>query len=187
MKKKILLITLIGLLILTGCESEKKEEIKQVVETNGMLSHTIDGAVAKEKTTKEDGYKTLCLEILKLNCNDDLGIKYVLLGIYAYQEDEEEFLKIKETIHEDSVETLLPFLILFYKLDKMNKFREVLLKLNIISKEFIPFFKSYLANCNDEELIEDNFSDYLLLTMNNINFLINATPGIVFYIGNINE
>ena len=56
MKKKILLITLIGLLILTGCESEKKEESKQVVETNRMLSYTIDGEVAKEKPTKEDGY-----------------------------------------------------------------------------------------------------------------------------------
>ena len=131
--------------------------------------------------------KTLCLEIIKLNSNDDLGIKYILLGIYAYQENEKEFLKLKETIYEDSIETLLPSLILFYKLDKMNKFQETLLKLNIISKEFIPFFKSYLTNCKDEELIEDNFSDYLLLTMNNINFLINATPGIIFYIGNINE
>ena len=43
-----LLFTLIGLLILTGCESEKKEESKQVVETNGMLSYTIDGEVAKD-------------------------------------------------------------------------------------------------------------------------------------------
>ena len=78
--------------------------------------------------------KTLCLEIIKLNSNDDLGIKYILLGIYAYQENEKEFLKLKETIYEDSIETLLPSLILFYKLDKMNKFQETILKLNIISK-----------------------------------------------------
>ena len=56
MKNRLLIITLIGLLILTGCESEKKEESKQVVETNRMLSYTIDGEVAKEKPTKEDGY-----------------------------------------------------------------------------------------------------------------------------------
>ena len=56
MKNKLLIITLIGLLILTGCESKKQEESKHVVETNGMLSYTIDGEVAKEKPTKEDGY-----------------------------------------------------------------------------------------------------------------------------------
>ena len=56
MKSKILLIALIISVFLTGCESKKKEESKQVVETNGMLSYTIDGEVAKEKPTKEDGY-----------------------------------------------------------------------------------------------------------------------------------
>ncbi len=56
MKNKLLIITLIGLLMLTGCESKKQEESKQVVETNGMLTYTIDGEVAKEKPTKEDGY-----------------------------------------------------------------------------------------------------------------------------------
>jgi len=131
--------------------------------------------------------KNLCLEILELNNNDDLGIKYILLGIYAYQEDEKELLELKDTIHEDTVETLLPLLILFYKLNKIDRVQEVLLKLNNISKEFISFFKSYLANCKDEDIEEDDFSNYLLLTMNNINFLINATPGIVFYIVNKSE
>ena len=56
MKKKILFITLIISVFLTECENKKQEESKQVVETNGMLSYTIDGEVAKEKPTKEDDY-----------------------------------------------------------------------------------------------------------------------------------
>ena len=52
MKNRLLIFTLIGLLMLTGCESKKQEESKQVVETNGMLSYTIDGEVAKEKPQK---------------------------------------------------------------------------------------------------------------------------------------
>ncbi len=55
MKRKIFLISLVVILILTGCNKEEKENT-QTLETNGMLSYTIDGEATIEKPTKEEGY-----------------------------------------------------------------------------------------------------------------------------------
>ena len=63
MKNKILLITLTALIILTGCKTQKQEENKELVETNGMISYTIDGELTSVKPTKENGYivnKIIC-------------------------------------------------------------------------------------------------------------------------------
>ena len=58
--KKIILIVL-GLIIVTGCSTKEVEKNKQVVETNGLLSYTIDGKLASVKPTKEDGYIVVLL------------------------------------------------------------------------------------------------------------------------------
>ncbi len=64
MKIKIILITLLTiLLVITGCN---KEENENTLETNGMLSYTIDGEVALEKPTKEEGYI-----VNKIVCDND--------------------------------------------------------------------------------------------------------------------
>ena len=50
-------------IIVTGCSTKEVEKNKQVVETNGLLSYTIDGKLASVKPTKEDGYivnKIIC-------------------------------------------------------------------------------------------------------------------------------
>ena len=64
MKIKIILITLLTiLLVITGCN---KEENENTLETNGMLSYTIDEEVALEKPTKEEGYI-----VNKIVCDND--------------------------------------------------------------------------------------------------------------------
>ncbi len=128
--------------------------------------------------------KEICLDVLKLNKNDDLGVRYVLLGIYAYQENEKKLLELKNQLNEDSIETLLPLLILYYKLDKMNEVDNTLSEIRKISSDFIPFFKKYLSDCRNEKLeLNVEFSESILSVMNSVNFLINTTPGLVFYIG----
>ncbi len=53
--KKIFLILLICITILTGCDNTKEDSM-QIVENNGMLSYTIDGEKTDIKPSKEDGY-----------------------------------------------------------------------------------------------------------------------------------
>jgi len=68
MKKKIILITLISLLTLTGCSTKENTE---VLETNGMLSYTIDGESTSEQPTKESGYI-----VNKILCDSDMDLMW---------------------------------------------------------------------------------------------------------------
>lgn len=128
--------------------------------------------------------KELCLDILKLNKKDDLRVRYILLAIYAYQEDEHNFMKFYEELNEESLETILPALILYYKLNEMDKVDSYLQKAKMLSSEIIVFFKKYLADCRNEKFDVD-LSDSILSVIGSINFLLNVTPGLVFYIGTL--
>jgi len=68
MKKKIILVTLISLLILTGCSTK---ENRDVLETNGMLSYTIDGESTNEQPSKESGYI-----VNKIICDSDIDLMW---------------------------------------------------------------------------------------------------------------
>lgn len=128
--------------------------------------------------------KNLCLDILKLNKDDDLEVRYILLSIYAYQEDEENFLEFLEKLNETSIETLLPLIMLYYKLDKMDKVNYYLSQVQKMSSEVIPFFKKYLSECREDGFdFSVKLSNNILSIMSTISFLINTTPGLVFYIG----
>jgi len=70
MKKKILLIILTLLLILTGC-SKKEKENTEVLETNRMLSYTIDGESTSEQPSKESGYI-----VNKINCDGNMDLMW---------------------------------------------------------------------------------------------------------------
>ena len=68
MKNKILLISLIFSLILTGCSSK---ENTQVSKTDGMLSYTIDGESTSEQPSKESGYI-----VNKIICDSDMDLTW---------------------------------------------------------------------------------------------------------------
>jgi len=70
MKNKILLISLILSLILTGCSTKEKENT-DVLETNGMLSYTIDGESTNEQPSKESGYI-----VNKILCDSDMDLMW---------------------------------------------------------------------------------------------------------------
>lgn len=118
----------------------------------------------------------LCLEILRLNKSDDLGVKYTLLNIYAYKEDEESLLKLESELNEHSLETLVPMLILYYKLDKMDKVNECLEEITSISSDFISFFKTYVSGFSNE-----NIPESMLEILESTGFFINTTPGLIYY------
>lgn len=124
----------------------------------------------------------LCLKILELNNNDDLEIKYLLLSIYAYKEDEDNLLRLKKECDGNRLEALIPLLVLYYKLDDKEKFLEYFDKITNTSSDFIPFVNKFFSGKYQFTESDFELSNKMLVMINNINFLIHATPGLIFYL-----
>ncbi len=104
-------------------------------------------AAGKFKKAKE-----MCEEMLRLNESDNLGVRYTLMGIYAYFEDELSALRLYKKFSECSPHMLLPLITLYYKADSY-KTAEKYLRL-AMNEGFEEFF---LTIEKDEEFDDDEF------------------------------
>ena len=66
--KRFIIIVVISLIIISGCESKKEESI---LENNGMLSYTIDGESTNVQPSKESGYI-----VNKIICDGDIDLMW---------------------------------------------------------------------------------------------------------------
>lgn len=137
---------------------------------------TIDGKIKQARD--------VCKEIIRLNSNDNLGSRYLLMAIYAYLEDESKILKLYRKYPEDTLGMLAPLFILYYKLGKDNKALEYLKKANETNPNFIKYFKDELKQNKD---IPDGcyaFGDAseVIIFLNEAGFLLDTVPTISYYI-----
>lgn len=93
--------------------------------------------------------RDICLEILRLNNNDNTGARYLLMAIYAYLEDEKEMLKLYKKYPEEALEMLFPQFVLYYKLGKDKEAKEFLERINKANPHFIKFFKGTIKRNED--------------------------------------
>lgn len=85
--------------------------------------------------------KEVCLEILRLNENDNLGARYLLMAIYAYLEDEKEMLNLSKKYKQETFEMLYPQFALYYKLGNYKKAKDYLIRINKANTHFIEYIK----------------------------------------------
>lgn len=85
--------------------------------------------------------RDVCLEIIRLNNNDNTGTRYLLMAIYACLEEEKELLKLSKKYPEEALEMLFPQFVLYYKLGKEKEAKELLTRINKANPHFIKFFK----------------------------------------------
>ena len=93
--------------------------------------------------------RDICLEILRLNNNDNTGARYLLMAIYAYLEDEKEMLKLYKKYPEEALEMLFPQFVLYYKLGKNKEAKDFLDRINKANPHFIKFFKGTIKRNED--------------------------------------
>ena len=93
--------------------------------------------------------RDICLEILRLNNNDNTGARYLLMAIYAYLEEEKEMLKLYKKYPEEALEMLFPQFALYYKLGKDKEAKELLERINKANPHFIKFFKGTIKRNED--------------------------------------
>ena len=92
-------------------------------------------------------------EMLRLNENDNLGVRYRLMALFAVLEDSESAEAIHKQYKEETLMMLLPLAVLYYKLDKYKKTKTVLKKLLRSNKDYESFLLG--ESSLDEEMIED--------------------------------
>ena len=125
-----------------------------------------------------------CVDMLKLCENDNLGLRYTLMHIYAYFEDEDALLKLYEKFPEDNAMTLLPLSVLYYKrldLTTAAGYLEKLKKNNKDLKDFINALNNDELDDVLDEIIPYGYqpgtAEELVTEVEENHFLFIQTPG----------
>ncbi len=128
----------------------------------------------------------VCKEVLKLNNNDNTGIRYLLLAIYAYLEDETSLLKLYNKYKENNLEMLIPLFVLYYKLGDDKKACEYLKAINKANPYFLKFFKGKI-NVEDEKTTIDGYYQRgkvseITMYLEDYLFLLESVPNLREYV-----
>ena len=141
----------------------------------------IRGLVIKAEYLLEEGKlsqaKNICREVLRLNENDNMGARYLLMAIYATLEEENDMLKLYKKYPEEDLEMIFPLFALYYKLGNDKKAKEYLNRIDKCNSNFVKFFNGTIKESKKVELgyysrgdsseifmYLDRY-DYLLITM----------------------
>ncbi|WP_029758107.1 tetratricopeptide repeat protein [Fusobacterium nucleatum] len=86
-----------------------------------------------------------CEDMIKLCQNDNLGVRHILMALYAFMENEEKALALykKYSAHEESP-ILISLSILYYRKRNLKKSLEYLKKLEKINKDTKKFFRDVI-------------------------------------------
>ena len=136
-----------------GLEVEKNRLIKEKYFDKENIGHFygifetrpyIRGLVAKAEYLLEEGKlrqaESICKEVLKLNENDNMGARYLLMAIFATLEEENDMLKLYKKYPEEDLEMLFPLFALYYKIGNDKKALEYLNRVNKCNSNFVKFF-----------------------------------------------
>lgn len=95
-----------------------------------------------------------CRQLLELCEGDNLGIRYLLMHLYAYTEDELHALALhrKYAAYEET-QMLLPLSILYYKLHQLDKAEDHLKRLASVNKDTKKFLR-IMINGDPDALID---------------------------------
>ncbi len=130
-----------------------------------------------------------CEDMIRLSENDNLGIRYKLMHLYAFFEEEEKALELHK--HYDSFEEtqmLLPLSVLYFKKGDFGKAGDYLKRLSKVNKDTKKFFKSLLEGNLDKHLQDMNSFGYapfsieeLAIELMENQLLFDATPAYIMW------
>ena len=123
--------------------------------------------------------KETCQEMLRLNKNDNMGARYILMAIYACLEDEKSILNLYKRYPEEQLEMLFPFLALYYKLGNDTKAKMYLDKINKANPYFIQYFKhSIKREDTPKGCYAKGKASEVLMYFDEYDFLTNTMPAL---------
>lgn len=100
-----------------------------------------------------------CEEMIRLCENDNLGVRYKLMHLYAALEDENKALELfKKYENDDTTLFLLPLAALYYKLNDLKKAAKYLRELKKTNDDTVAFFSSVVGGSVDDLIDEQDMS-----------------------------
>lgn len=126
----------------------------------------------------------VCKEILRLNNNDNIGARYLLMAIYAYLEEEQLMLNLYKKYPAEDLEMLFPLFILYYKLGNDKKAIDCLKRISNANPDFIKYFKGTMKlnkNIPDSHYCKGDASE-VIMYFKEYDFLVDTIPAIDYYI-----
>lgn len=136
-----------------GLEAEKNRLTKEKYFDKENIGHFygifetrpyIRGLVVKAEYLLEEGKlrqaESICKEVLRLNENDNMGARYLLMAIFATLEEENDILKLYKKYPEEDLEMSFPLFALYYKIGNDKKAKEYLNRVNKCNSNFVKFF-----------------------------------------------
>ena len=173
-----------------GLEKEKNRLTKEKYFDKENIGHFygifetrpyIGGLVVKAEYLLEEGKlrqaESICKEVLRLNENDNMGARYLLMAIFATLEEENDMLKLYKKYPEETLEMLFPLFALYYKIGNDKKAKEYLNRVNKCNSNFVKLFNGsirkndkvtpgyYSRGDSSEIFMYLERYDYLLITM----------------------
>lgn len=93
-------------------------------------------------------------DIIRLNESDNLGMRYMLMALYSYFEDEDKALALYKKYEEDSAFMLFPLIALYYKKEDDKQMRMHIRKLKRSNPDVLKALKLFMDE-DGREKIED--------------------------------
>lgn len=104
--------------------------------------------------------------LLALCENDNLGVRYQLMHLYAYMEDELHALALhKQFDSYEETQMLLPLAVLYYKLNQFDKAEDYIKRLAKVNKDTKKFLRAAAHDQLDDYIDEMNPYGYQPFTM----------------------
>lgn len=130
--------------------------------------------------------RDVCKEILRLNQNDNMGARYLLMATYAILEEEQSMLKLFKNYKENGLEMLFPLMVLYYKQENYVKAKEYLSKIKKNNPEFVKFFKGTIKEDNEvlSGYYQKGTASEVLMYFDDYDFFVDTLPNISDFILN---
>ena len=108
-------------------------------------------------------------ELLTLCENDNLGVRYQLMHLYAYMEDELHALALHKRYDSyEETQMLLPLAVLYYKLNQFDRAKDYVKRLAVVNKDTKKFFRAAAGNNLDQYLVNMDPYGYRPFTMDEL-------------------
>ncbi len=131
-----------------------------------------------------------CEELLLLSEGDNLGVRYTLVALYAFFEDEINAMKLYKKYEEQRPHMLLPIVALYYKLDNYKKAESYLNKLNAANSSLKEVFDDggmIVDDAEIDDMIDSGMyragsKEEIMIAMADSAFLYATTQGLLLWI-----